>query len=214
MNNIVILGAGGFAREVAWLIEDINVQDSMWNLIGYVEESDENVGKNLNGFNVIGDFSNLKDYYDGELYYVCAVGDPNLKVKFSNKAKELGMKPAILIHPNVKISKYNKIGDGAIICAGCIITVNATIGEHVILNIDTTVGHDSVIGNYSTVLPSVNISGNVVLGENCNIGTATSIINKVNIGTNVTIGAGAVVVKDIPSNCTAVGIPAKPIKFY
>ncbi len=214
MDEIVILGAGGFAREVAWLIEDINKIKKQWNIIGFVEDLNDNTNKLLNNNIVIGDFSNISIKPDKKTYYVCAVGDPDLKVKFSRKAESLGLVAATLIHPSVITSEYNIIEEGCIICAGCILTVNIHIGKHVIINIDSTVGHDAVIGSYSTILPSVNISGNVNIGERSNIGTATSIINKINIGTDVILGAGAVVAKDIPSNCTAVGIPAKPIKFH
>ena len=211
--NLIIIGAGGCAREVAWLIEDINNKSAEWNLLGYVEEYEENIGKELNGYNILGTYQWIKENSNKEIYYVCAVADPHLKQRLCQKAEELGLKAAILIHPDVKISKYNEIGEGSIICAGCIITVNAKIGKHVIISVNSTVGHDAVIGNYTTVLPNVNISGNVTIGRNGYIGTNSAIINRINIGENVILGAGAIVTKDIPSNCTAVGVPAKPIKF-
>lgn len=214
IDDIIILGAGGFAREVAWLIEDINRKERKWNIVGFIEESSENVNKILNNHKVIGDFSNIKIESDRKTYYVCAVGDPSLKKKFSNKAEKLGLVAATLIHPSVITSEYNSIDEGSIICAGCILTVNVHIRRHVIINIDSTIGHDAVIGDYCTILPSVNVSGNVNIGGFSNIGTSSSIINKVNIGSNVILGAGAVVAKDIPSDCTAVGVPAKPIKFH
>jgi sugar O-acyltransferase (sialic acid O-acetyltransferase NeuD family) len=212
MKNIIIIGAGGFAREVAWLIEDINKENSEWNFIGYIEEFVDNIGKELNGAKILGTFEWIKQNTHKELYYVCAVGDPCLKEKFNQMAQELGLCPATLVHPSVMMSKYNNIREGSIICAGCIITVNVKIGKHVIVNIDCTIGHDSIIGDYSTILPSVNVSGNVNMGIKCNIGTGASIMPKVKIGYSAIIGAGAVVVKDIPNNSIAVGIPAKVIK--
>ena len=56
--------------------------------------------------------------------------------------------------------------------------------------------------------------GEVVLEEAVYVGTGAKIINQLTIGKNTTIGAGAVVSKSLPENCTAVGIPAKPIKFH
>jgi len=214
MKKIVIIGAGGFAREVAWLIEEINNKNAEWDLLGFIEEGNKHVGSVLNNYEVLGDFKWIINNRHDNLFYICAVGDPELKLKFSEAAENLNLKPATLIHPDVKMSNYNMIGTGTIICAGCIITVNTQIGKHVIINIDSTIGHDSIIGDYSTILPSVNISGNVRIGTRCNIGTKAAIINKITIGSNTILGAGATVTKDLPSNCTAVGTPAKPIKFH
>lgn len=213
MKNIIIIGAGGFAREVALLIEDINKEKNEWILLGNIEEYTLNIGKDLNGVKVLGTFDWVSKNYHDELYYVCGVGNPYLKERFSKTAEGYGLIPATLIHPNVIISKYNDIGEGCIICAGCIITVNAKLGKHVIVNLDSTIGHDSIIGDYSTILPGVHISGNVNIGDKCDIGTGAAIIPKVNIGCKSIIGAGAVVLKDIPDSCTAVGVPAKIIKY-
>jgi len=77
-----------------------------------------------------------------------------------------------------------------------------------------TVGHDTSIDDYCAFMPSVNISGEVQIKESVYVGTGAKIINLLEIGENTIVGAGAVVSKTLPSNCTAVGIPAKPIKFH
>lgn len=206
MKNIVIIGAGGFAREVAWLIEEINLKNNEWNLIGFF---DENNCKNLmlNGYKVLNknEFESLKD-----LYLVVAIGDSEVRENVVNRY--LNYKFATLIHPDVSISFTNKIGEGSIICKGNIITVNVNIGKHVIINIDSTVGHDAVLEDYVTILPSVNISGYVRVKQCSNVGTGTNIIQEKTIGRNTIIGAGSVVVKDISDYVVAVGIPAREIK--
>ncbi|EIW00674.1 sugar O-acyltransferase, sialic acid O-acetyltransferase NeuD family [Thermoanaerobacter siderophilus SR4] len=215
MNNIkdiVIIGAGGFAREVAWLIEDINKEKQKWNLLGFIDENIHNKGKILNNYPVLGGFEVIEKFND--LYVVCAVGDPKIKRNLITKALRYNVKFATLIHPTVIMSQYLTIGEGSIICAGNIITTNIKIGSHVIVNLDCTIGHDVVISDYATILPSVNISGNVSIGEGCSIGTGSAIIQGKKIGEWSIIGAGAVVVDDIPPYCTAVGVPAKPIKFH
>jgi sugar O-acyltransferase (sialic acid O-acetyltransferase NeuD family) len=120
-----------------------------------------------------------------------------------------------LIHPNVIIGHdFVNIGEGSIICASNIITVNINIGKFVILNLQCTVGHDTSIKDYCSFMPSVNISGEVLIEEGVYVGTGAKIINLLSIGKNSIIGSGAVVAKSLPANCTAVGIPAKPIKFH
>ena len=81
-----------------------------------------------------------------------------------------------------------------------------------ILNLGCTVGHDTIIGAYSAFMPSVNISGEVNIKEGVYVGTGAKIINQITIGEKTIIGAGAVVAKKLPSNCTAVGVPARVIK--
>jgi len=210
MKDIVIIGAGGFGREVAWLIEDINKVNREWNIIGFVDDNEKIKGTKINGYEVIGNVEWLRDK---ELYIICAIGDTVVKKGIIQKFNESKCKFPRLIHPSAIYSNTVKIGEGSVICAGVIVTVNIQIGKHVIINLDSTVGHDCIIGDFSTIAPSVNVSGCVIVEESVNIGTGTAIIEGRHIGNNSVIGAGSVVVKDIPRNCTAVGSPAKPIKF-
>lgn len=212
MKDLVIIGAGGFGREVAWLVDDINEVNKEWNLLGFIDDNEENHGNELNGYKILGGFKYLNN--KDNIYYVCAVGNAKTRKKIvEEKCSQYNIKPATLIHPSVIMSKeYNEIGEGCIICAGSIITVNARISNHIIINLDCTIGHDVVMNDYITVYPSVNISGNCNIGETSEIGTGTQIIQGKSIGDSTIIGAGSVVVKNIEGNCTAVGVPAKIIK--
>lgn len=213
MEKIAIFGAGGFGREVHMLIEQINKAKPTFDFIGYFDDGLEK-GKDINGYPVLGGMDVLNNI--GEISLVVAVGDPGIKRKIIRKITNPKVKYPTLIHPGVLIGdmNYNRIGKGCIICAGVIITVNVDIGDHVILNLSCTVGHDTIIKDYCSFMPTVNISGEVVIEEAVFVGTGTKIINQTSIGKNTIVGAGAVVVKPIPENCTAVGLPAKPIKFH
>jgi len=205
MKEIVIVGAGGFAREVAWLIEEINKVELSWKIIGFLDEN-YNEGKTLNGYPILsGEMLINKD-----IYLVLAIGSPETRKKVFERYSSFNY--ATLIHPKVSISSTNKIGKGSIICEGNILTVNIEIGEHVILNIDSTVGHDVKLHDFVTVLPSVNISGNVTIHQCTSIGTGTQIIQDKIIGKNSIVGAGSVVLKDVEDFVVAAGIPAKEIK--
>ena len=214
MKKIIIVGAGGFGREVKMLIDQINENKVVYEFIGYY---DDNIPKGsiVNGFRVLGTVNELYSI-EYSLEVVISIANPLIKKKIYeilNSNDNLNF-PS-LIHPNVLIGKDQVvIGYGCIICASNIITVNINIGNFVILNLGCTVGHDTKIGDYSSFMPSVNISGEVMISEKVYVGTGAKIINQIEIGENSIIGAGAVVSKSIPSNCTAVGIPAKPIKFH
>ena len=214
MKDLIVLGASGFAKEVAWLVERINSCSKQWNLLGFIDEDKSTAGRVIGGYRVLGTSEVAKEYPKAQ--YICAIGSSQIRQKAISKI--LTYLPeaqfATLIDPSVMISKRVKVGGGSIICAGTIITVDIDIGDHVIVNLDCTIGHDAIIKDYVTIYPSVNISGNTLIENGVELGTGTQIIQGKKIGEGTIVGAGAVVVKDLPAHCTAVGAPAKPIKFF
>lgn len=214
MKKIAIFGVGGFGREVHMLIDQINAQEQIYEFIGYFDDGYK-VGEVINDLPVLGGVPELNHWTEA-IDIVYAIGDPGIKRKVIEKVENDNVSYPVLIHPNALIGnmKFNSIGEGAIITAGNIITVNIEIGKHVILNLSCTVGHDTIIGDYCSFMPTVNISGEVDIEEGVYVGTGAKIINQLSIGKNTIVGAGAVVAKTLPANCTAVGIPAKPIKFH
>ena len=211
MKKLVIVGAGGFGRETAWLVERINAREKEWDLLGFADDTPELTGKTVNGYPVLGTTEWLKNQKD-DIYVLCAVGSAKTRKKIVSRLGNV--KYATLIDPGVILSDSVKIGKGSIICAGSILTVNIQIGSHVIINLDCTIGHDAVMKDYVTLYPSVNVSGATLLNECVEMGTGSKIIEKKTVGENSIVGSGAVVVKDLPAGCTAVGMPAKPIKFH
>ncbi|WP_373077086.1 acetyltransferase [Fusobacterium varium] len=209
MKDIVIIGAGGFAREVIWLIEEINMHKKEWNILGLIDDALELIGKEINNYKVLGNIEYLNTL-DKEIYATIAIGNGNIRKEIIEKVKN--RKYATLIHPNVQKSKFVKIEEGVIICSNNILTVNIEIGKHSIINLNSTIGHDVKLKDYVTILPGCNISGNVNIGESSVLGTGTTIIQNKKVGKNVIIGAGTVVIRDIEDNCTVVGNPAKVIK--
>ncbi|MBR1431793.1 acetyltransferase [Ruminococcus sp.] len=214
MRDLIIIGASGFGREVAWLVERINQKDSTWNLLGFIDDNDDIQSDVTNGYKVLGKTESIVSYED--TYFVCAVGASKTREKIIDKIKAIksDIKFATLIDPSVELSEFVQIGEGSIICAHTILTVNIEIGSHVIINLDCTIGHDAVLKDYVTLYPSVNVSGATKIGHCSELGTGMQIIQGKTVGDYSIVGAGAVVVKDIPDNCTAVGSPAKPIKFH
>ena len=156
------------------------------------------------------------EHWDKPLAVTIAIGTPTIKKKILDNIKNDLVDYPTLIHPSVIIGDRNfvEIGKGCIICAANIITTNIKIEDFVILNLACTVGHDTVIKNYAAFMPTCNISGEVIIEEGVYCGTGVKIINQTSIGANTTVGAGAVVTKPLPANCTAVGMPAKAIKFH
>ena len=213
MLDIVIVGSSGFACEIEWLIERINRVNPTWNFLGFIDKIDKQGCQYSNSVkNVIGD-DNFVVTYNKDLYVAIAIGNPKIRKEISSTyLTNPRIKFPNLIDPSVILSDKIKLGYGNIICAGTILTVNITCGNCNIINLDCTVGHDVIIGDFVTINPSVNISGNVNIESEVNIGTGSQIIQGLQVGHNSILGAGSVVNKNLPANCTAVGVPAKVIK--
>lgn len=214
MKDLIIIGASGFGREVAWLVERINKVNPTWTLLGFIDDSESLQGKTVNQYPVLGKTEDVVRFTGA--YFVCAVGASKIRERIIERVKTYN--PSIrfgtVIDPSVEMSDLVTIGEGTIICAHTIITVNIRIGSHVIINLDCTVGHDAILHDFVTMYPSVNVSGITEIGRCSELGTGMQIIQGKTVGEYSILGAGAVVVKDIPPKCTAVGSPAKPIKFF
>lgn len=214
MKKIAIYGAGGFGREVEFLIQDINKKTPQYQFIGYFDDGiiKEEI---INGYPILGGMQEL-NAIDEELCIAIAVANPSTKKKIVEQINNKNISFPTLIHPSVVIGNKDvtSIDDGCIICAGVIITVNIVLKKFIILNPSCTVGHDTIIGNYCSFMPTVNISGEVFIEDEVYVGTGAKIINQLEIGEKTIVGAGAVVAKTLPQNCTAVGVPAKVIKYH
>lgn len=210
VSDLVVYGAGGMGRELVWQLSE----GCEFNLLGFVDDAPEKQGSIINGYPVVGNTDWLLDRKEKTAVAI-AVGSPAVRRKIAEKLKT---NPHIffpnIIAPDAKFSEFVEMGEGCIICYANVITVNIKIGDFFLSNRCNTVGHDCVIGDYVTLNPMVSISGNVTIKNNTDIGTGTNIIQGKTIGSDVIIGAGAVVVKDIPDSCTAVGVPAVPVKFH
>ena len=212
MEKIAIVGSGGFAREILTMINDINCQSKKYEFVGFVG-FDKN--QTMHGYPVIGNDEEINKTAE-PISLVIAVGEPNLKEKIRLKYTNPLISFPTLVHPSVIVGDSESVimGEGCLICAGCILTTDILLHDLITLNLQCTVGHDTVINSYASFMPSVNISGEVNVGKGVYVGTGAKIINQLEIGENTIVGAGAVVAKSLPANCTAVGVPAKPIKFH
>lgn len=210
MEKIAIVGTGGFAREVLSLIMDINRQSSKYDFLGFVDSDDSHV---IHGYPIIGNDDEVNETKE-HLSLAIAVGEPQIKERIRNKYNNPLVSFPTLVHPSVIIGDKTSVrfGEGCILCAGSILTTDIRIDNFVTLNLQCTVGHDTIIEDYVSCMPSVNISGEVLVHKGAYLGTGTNVINRLDIGQYAIVGAGAVVTKNLPAFCTAVGVPARPIK--
>jgi sugar O-acyltransferase (sialic acid O-acetyltransferase NeuD family) len=200
--NVTVIGAGGHGKVVIDCME----QENKYHIEAVVDDNYKD--RTIYDFEVA-EKSNTSDYKGQSV--IIAVGDCKIRKKI---ASDLKSEFVSTIHPSAVVSKYAKVGEGSQIFANAVLNPGAVLGNHVIINTGAIVEHDCKIGDFVHLSPNSCIGGGVTIGTCTHIGLGASIIQGITIGNNVIIGAGAVVVTDIPDNCTAVGIPAKPIKFH
>ncbi len=213
--QIAIYGGGGFAREVAWLVQACNVGAELYEVVCFIDDNEAAHGRILNGIPVMGLEEALSRFPTAKV--VGGVGSPQTRQRLMEQASKAGFDFATIIHPRVERSPWIEIGAGTVICAGNILTTNITLGQHVQINLDCTIGHDVVMGDFTTLAPGVHVSGCVHLGKRVYVGTGAVIINgtqeePIVIGDDVVIGAGACVIRSIPAGQVVVGVPARPIQ--
>jgi len=215
MQQIGIYGAGGFAREVAWLVESISSEVNPLFPAFFIDDNPDTHGSEVNGIPVLG-FEQVESSFADALI-VGGVGAGKVRQKLMERVSAAGFESATLVHPNVQLSRFVTMGVGTVICAGNILTTNIRLGRHVQINLDCTIGHDVEMDDYATLAPGVHVSGWVRIGKRAYVGTGANIINGTSdaplvIGDDTVVGAGACVTGSLDSRVLAVGVPAKVIK--
>lgn len=208
---IVILGAGGHAREVLDVYDACNAAgQGPYEVLGFLDDSVE-AGTVVNGRPVLGPMEWLAGRPD--VLAICGIGDPAVRRRVVRRVGAAGARFHTVVHPGVTQTRWVEIGAGTLVTAGCILTNRVRIGSHVHLNLSATVSHDAIIEDFVTAAPGVHVSGSVTLREGCNLGTGAAVIQGLTVGAGALIGAGAVVTADVPENAVAVGVPARVVKM-
>jgi sugar O-acyltransferase (sialic acid O-acetyltransferase NeuD family) len=214
--RIIVVGAGGHGAEIYSYLQDGLRNSWKGQLLGFLDDS-KPVGK-LGDLPVIGTLDALvgydPDFFRG-IHYLTAIGSNKTRREIVRRIESMygdRMPPWTLVHPESSIGSDVLIGAGTCICPHVTLTTRISIGKHAIINVNTSMSHDSVLEDFVCLNPGVTVCGNVHIGEGTYVGAGSTIIQGVRIGRNSIIGAGAVVVRDIPDNVTALGVPARVVK--
>lgn len=208
MTDLVFAGTGGQARELHAIAEALGAE---WNPIGFLDDDPGAAFFSVHGLPVLGGLDWLEGHPEPAM--AVGIGSPPTRRKVVERIRAFGPRRfPTLVHPMASVGPRVELGEGVSVCPGVVVTTDVAIRDHVLLNFGCTVGHDAVIHGFATVAPGAHVSGRVRIGEGSEVGTGASIIQGLSIGEWSVVGAGAVVVGDVPSNATVIGVPARVTK--
>lgn len=205
--RLALLGASGHGKVVA----DAALLDG-WREVDFFDDAWPGVSS-VGPWSVIGNSQCIIDNiskYDG---VIVAIGDNVIRLEKLTLYEELGLPLVTIIHPSSVISQYARIGKGTVVCAGAIINPFAEIGCGSIINTAATIDHDCKIADGVHVSPGAHLGGGVQVGKSTWIGLGASVKQCIRIGEDSIVGMGAVVVRDVPSGVTVVGVPAREMRI-
>jgi sugar O-acyltransferase (sialic acid O-acetyltransferase NeuD family) len=210
MNNLIIVGAGRFAREVLCWLED-SLDPATQRIAGLLDDTlapaatlDADYPYPLLG--AIGDYQPAA----GDAL-VLAIGAPQAKLRIAQELAARGARFHSLVHPSAIVARTAKLGRGAVVCPFALVSAGSRVGDFVTINSYASVGHDAVLGAGCTLSSHVDITGAAQLGAAVMVGSGASVLPRVKVGANATVGAGAVVMRRVADGATVYAAPAKTL---
>ena len=208
MYNVIIVGAGGFGREVYLWAKDSFSKDQ-YTIKGFLDDDPRILDNYDMDVGIIGNLDNYE--VKNQDRFLFAIGDIDVKKRLVMELKKKGAKFLTLIHPTALIVPTAKIGEGVIICPFVTVCDHAQLGDFVMMNIYSTCGHDGKVGKYCILSPYAILNGFVALEDEVFLGTHSTVIPYKRVGHKSKISANSVVMRDVPANKIVFGVPGKAI---
>ncbi len=208
--NTIIVGSSGFARETL----EVMLQTRHQGEIYFYDDVNLSLGNIYDKYICLHDELSVKAIAaKNPTRFVLGTGNPQLRISLYNKFSSWGVEPSNIIsmHAQVGLSN-NKLGTAINIMTGVVITCGVVIGDGTLVNLNCTIGHDSIIGKFVELSPGVHLSGNCIIGDEVFVGTGAVVLPKVKVGSFSVVGAGSVITKDVPEGSTIVGVPGRVVK--
>ena len=211
--DLVIVGAGGFGRETADVVDAVNAAagDPVWRLLGVVDDAPSPENLERLARRAIPYLGTTDDLLSGgrKPRFLIGIGSPAVRRMLADRLEDAGLVAATVVHPAATIGSDVSIGAGTVICAGARVTTHIRLGLHVHLNPNVTVGHDTTLGDFVSMNPSSSVSGDCQIRPGALIGVGAVVLNRLVVGSGALVGANACVVRDVEAGRTVKGVPAR-----
>lgn len=209
MATLYIVGAGGFGRELLSWLRQCQEWGRAWEFGGFLDDNLTALAPFPVEKGVVAPISGFAPSSDH--VFVCAIGDPQTRLRIGRDLRARGAVFPPVRHPMAVVGDNCVIGAGTILCPGVVVTCNVHLGEFVLLNICSTVGHDARIGDGVTLSPHADVTGFATIGEGAFLGSHATVLPRARVGDYAKVGAGSVVLRAVNAGATVLGVPAKQI---
>lgn len=208
---LVIIGCGGFGREVFSIVDALIADGAAWVVSGFVDDAPTVAAKeavDALGCRLLGDVAGLTRRAE-RFAAVVAVGSPGARAGICRRLSTTRVWFPSLVHPDATVGRRVDLDDGVVLAPGARLSTAIRVGPHVHVDQNATVGHDSVLGGFSRLNPQACISGSVTLGNGVLVGAGATVLQGRSVGTGAVVGAAACVTRDVPAHVTVKGVPAR-----
>lgn len=214
LKPIVVIGAGGFGREVLDVLESINQRSLLPKLriLGIVDDGPNAAAMSRlagRGYKHLG---GLTEWLTAgpKAMYIVAIGNPVVRRRVCSLINSTTtLEPFTAVHPSAVLGSKVRVGKGSVVCAGVQISTNVQIGDHVHLNPGAIIGHDTALADFVSINPGATVSGDVKVGNSCLVGAGAVVLQGLTLGAGSTVGAGGVVTRDVGTGVVVKGVPAR-----
>ena len=205
MQKIIIVGAGGFGREVAWVIDRINQRQEYYQVRGFCDD-DPSKENDLSDTSLF--LGAVDQVINGDLKcgFICAIGNNKLRRSLTDKFISVGFTPCSIIDPSAVIAHDAKVGGGSFVGINSVISVRSQVGTGCIVNHNVSVGHDVTVPDYAQLCPGVSVSGECRIGEGALLGSNSCTIPCKAMGDWSVLGVGGVLISDLEEGGSRVRI--------
>jgi sugar O-acyltransferase (sialic acid O-acetyltransferase NeuD family) len=207
---LLLVGAGGFARETLELVRAINRLSPVWEVRGVLDDDPGRHGSDLHGVGILGPSEAVHDHPDA-LVAAC-VASPSDPMRRLALVSRLALPPeryATLVHPTAVVPESATIGEGSVLHAATVLTADVRLGAHVAVMPAVVLTHDDVIGEGVTFGAGARLAGDVTVERGAYVGSGALVRERVVVGAGAVVGMGAVVTRSVPAGEVWAGVPAR-----
>lgn len=210
--RVLVVGAAGCGREFLDVLDAMVSAGVPIEVAGVLDDSPSETNLARLADRDVSYLGTIDDWLAGgdlNVRFVLGIGNPGIRRLLVERLVAAGMRPFTAVHPSATFGARTQVGEGAVVCAGVVISNNVRLGRHVHVNPNATIGHDAVLHEFVSINPAAVVSGEVRIGAGTLVGSAATILQNLTVGERTLIGAGAVVTRSVPSDVVVKGVPGR-----